>query len=94
VGGDGEDRGPGRAEWCLGMLGTVARALQRFGRFVNDFFCFDPNVHWHVHPTLRASQEEKLWPDNQEQENIDGTLEIPHRDGKKHNRSRNCFVIV
>jgi hypothetical protein len=72
MGGDGED-----GVWFLGMFGMVgmeARALPRFWRFEDDLFCFYSNAHRHIHPTLGTGQKEKLWPDDKEQEDIDGAL--------------------
>ena len=59
-----------RAERCFGILGIRTRARQRLGSF-NDLFLFDTNAHWRAHLTLGTGQEEKLGPDDQEQEDID-----------------------
>ena len=49
---------------------------------------------WTVLPVefLRTREEEEYRSDNQEQENIDGTGEIEHRDGDKRSRRRYMAV--
>jgi hypothetical protein len=75
-------------------VGMDAWILQHLGRS-GDPFRFLPRLPGaDGHPTLGTGQEEKVGPDDEEQEHIDGAGEIVHRHGEKRSRRWDAFVII
>jgi hypothetical protein len=76
-----------------GHPGMDARIPQRLGRSRQGFcsFRFWPSAD--AYPKPWTSQEEKVRPDDDEQEDIDGAGETVNRHNGEHSRRRDVFVI-
>ena len=49
---------------------------------------------YHSNPTLGTGQEEKVRPDDEEQDDVDGAGETVHSHNEKSCRRRDAFVVV